>query len=803
MMLTIGLGVTVAPPALADENIPNRAVVSMQDAIALVQGDHASSSMRKAADLSRFRPGNIISDEAFFNSSTMTEAQISEFFKAKVASCRSGYTCLRDYKQNTPNRQADSYCSGYSGSPNESAARIIYKASISCGINPQVLVVMLEKEQSLVTHTWPSQWRYDMALGQGCPDTAPCDPAFSGFFYQIYGAARQMKIYAEGKYFTWYAPGKTWNILYNPNAACGSSPVYIENTATAALYYYTPYQPNAAALRAGYGTGDSCSAYGNRNFYNLFNDWFGSTTTTPSTRPYLIRSDKADPIYLVAGGVRMHVASADDLNTLVAKFGAFSIRPHSEVTAIPSSGTVSRAVRDARDGVIYLLEPDGSKHRFPTADRIVEFGYALSAIANPAPSVIDAFTTGNEVGTLVRAANTSEVFTVNGSAKRHVYDEVALAEILATESSFVATVKSEVIASFTQRATYFGSQRLVRASSKPEVYLTTPTSTLIHVPSLELAALYGATKPVTVVADSSVYSDAKTRTGLKPAVACGDQGRVLDGTTFKTTTVEAAKGLGGTSLTAADCAKFPSPKGSIPGNRIWVTKSGTTDIYYVDGDALRHIWSYNDLLALNGSTTVRTVTWNTTATRAYASGDPLKARENATLRFANDTKVFVMLSGKLRHVASWDALIALAGANPPIDVRPTSQRNQFTYGSAIVADGQFVRFGAGDATYVMRDGVLKHVRSWQTLLSLNAQKVPAVQNLDSALEATFTFGSPILADGLFVRFGAGSEVYLMKDGKLSYIKSFDALLRLAGGSVPLVESISGVAGDFPAGPAIG
>src|SRR5690606_12807423 len=61
------------------------------------------------------------------------------------------------------------------------------------------------------------------------------------------------------------------------NSACGRGPVYVENIATAALYYYTPYQPNAAALRAGFGEGDGCSSYGNRNFYNYFTDWFGST----------------------------------------------------------------------------------------------------------------------------------------------------------------------------------------------------------------------------------------------------------------------------------------------------------------------------------------------------------------------------------------------------------------------------------------------------------------------------------------------------------------------------------------------
>src|SRR5690606_8182666 len=42
------------------------------------------------------------------------------------------------------------------------------------------------------------------------------------------------------------------------------------------LYNYTPYQPNAAALSAGWGTAP-CGAYGNRNFYLYFTGWFGST----------------------------------------------------------------------------------------------------------------------------------------------------------------------------------------------------------------------------------------------------------------------------------------------------------------------------------------------------------------------------------------------------------------------------------------------------------------------------------------------------------------------------------------------
>lgn len=237
----------------------------------------ATGNIRPAADLSQFNPGNIISDQVFFNSGTMSEGAVDSFLRDKGPACQRGYTCLKDFRQTTNSKAADSYCSGYAGSSNEPAARIIMKVALSCGINPQVLIATLQKEQALVTHSAPSESRYTIAMGQGCPDTAACDTRYYGFQNQVYGAARQFKIYAEGRYFTWYAPGRTWNILFNPDRGCGSSPVYVSNTATAALYYYTPYQPNAAALRAGYGEGDGCSSYGNRNFYQYFTDWFGST----------------------------------------------------------------------------------------------------------------------------------------------------------------------------------------------------------------------------------------------------------------------------------------------------------------------------------------------------------------------------------------------------------------------------------------------------------------------------------------------------------------------------------------------
>lgn len=76
---------------------------------------------------------------------------------------------------------------------------------------------------------------------------------------------------------SWYSPyikGANY-IQWNPNTACGGSTVNIQNWSTAALYDYTPYQPGGS-VKCG-RTGDYCSAYGNRNFWLYFTNWFGTT----------------------------------------------------------------------------------------------------------------------------------------------------------------------------------------------------------------------------------------------------------------------------------------------------------------------------------------------------------------------------------------------------------------------------------------------------------------------------------------------------------------------------------------------
>lgn len=352
-----------------------------------------------AADLSQFQPGNIVSDAVFFYKDSMTEAQIQAFLESKVTQCASGYTCLKDYYDTARTIGADAMCGAYAGGTRERASRIIYKVAQACGINPQVILVMLQKEQGLVRSTAPSAYNYRAAMGQGCPDTAACDTRYYGLFNQVFWGAWQLKRYANppgtSQYFTWYAPGKTWNVRWHPNAACGSSPVHIQNQATSNLYYYTPYQPNAAALRAGYGTGDGCSSYGNRNFFNYFTDWFGSTQVPSNACSQPASVAPADGEFVV------NVASLN-ARSAPSTYCEPVVRSLAQGTAVTRTGTSGEWARIRLDGVTY---------------------WVFASYLSPAPAVTytseriageTRYATAAEVALRTHPAQTATVFLASG-----------------------------------------------------------------------------------------------------------------------------------------------------------------------------------------------------------------------------------------------------------------------------------------------------------------------------------------------------------------------------------------------------
>ena len=222
-------------------------------------------------NMSKFNAGRIITDELFFEGSAMTESQIQTFLNEKVPVCRSGYVCLKDYVEaNAYDIPATPMCTRITGSAREKAARIIWRAARACGISPKVILVTLQKEQGLVTDTWPTDRQYKYAMGADCPDSGDGCGLTAGFAKQVFRGTYQFKRYTgppgtgpgtQYDYpFTAMKKVGTWqNIQYGVRTSCGTKRVFISNQATHVLYVYTPYTPNQAALNAGWGTA-TCGA---------------------------------------------------------------------------------------------------------------------------------------------------------------------------------------------------------------------------------------------------------------------------------------------------------------------------------------------------------------------------------------------------------------------------------------------------------------------------------------------------------------------------------------------------------------
>ena len=201
------------------------------------------------AKAASFDSSNLISDGTYMNVDAMSAGDVQTFLNQY-----GGF--LKSYSEN-----------------GRSAAQIIYDAAHGYGdasgsingitintstgtVNPQVLLVTLQKEQSLVTMANQNDSSLRTAMGYGCPDSGGCNSAYAGFTKQVENAAWQLRYNyerAQGHGFGDYQVGQSFCFSDANGTNCGT----YGNRATASLYRYTPHVYN-----------------GNYNFYTFFTNWF-------------------------------------------------------------------------------------------------------------------------------------------------------------------------------------------------------------------------------------------------------------------------------------------------------------------------------------------------------------------------------------------------------------------------------------------------------------------------------------------------------------------------------------------------
>ena len=244
-----------------------------------------------------FSPPHLMDDGVFDNNATMNSAQIQAMLDGtdgRLANPAS--VCLKNFQ--TPNFHFDGTAWHYgditttdvndanyshrwisSYGPNMiPAAQAISLASQQWGINPQVVIATLEKEESLISGSACEAWRYNSAMGYGCPDSGGCNPKYVGFTRQLLWGTWQLKFSKERSIgnvawdgdgditYVGYMTQGTWKRCatcaanyYDGGAILDGQRIVLETGTTAALYSYTPHL--------------------GQSFPGIFEKWFGSVLT--------------------------------------------------------------------------------------------------------------------------------------------------------------------------------------------------------------------------------------------------------------------------------------------------------------------------------------------------------------------------------------------------------------------------------------------------------------------------------------------------------------------------------------------
>lgn len=305
------------------------------------------------------------------------------------------------------------------------AAELIWDASQSSGLNPQVIIVTLQKEQSLTTgHQGSSperlQTALDYAMGFGCPDSGGCGALYKGFYFQLFG-----NVDSENNRYL----GAAKSLMRSFNAPGGRGPLYngsvakvgdtiilgntlggysgvqaqqtitLENAATAALYRYTPHVFN-----------------GNYNFWRYMNQWFrypsGTIIAGPSGQKFMIQN-----------GSRWQI---NDFVIRVRGLNAGSpiVLTQTELESYPDAGLLGLADNTVAmaDGKIYVFL-NNKKHpasQFILGQRGLSVGNAVNATAADLAGYPDGPQLTPSEGTVLRGYTGPAVYVVENGQLRLV-----------------------------------------------------------------------------------------------------------------------------------------------------------------------------------------------------------------------------------------------------------------------------------------------------------------------------------------------------------------------------------------------
>ncbi len=411
------------------------------------------------AKADNFNPNNIITDEEMLNSSSMNLEDIKNFLNDK-----GGYiskNLLKNHEGNIMSTAEIIYnaannfdCDGasLSASPTLEEKKAKCKAVT---INPKFLLVLLQKEQSLLTDTAPTQRQLDYACGYGCPDGVACNNRWVGIGKQINSASLQFYDYIKNPQNYGYKTGNTYT-MKNTNKP--DSVVTIENNATAGLYNYTPHVYN-----------------GNYNFHKLWMKYF--TKTYPNGT--LMQAKGEMGVWLIQDGQKRPFLSR---GALTSRYDTkkIIIVDKSILDSYPKGKGIKFAqysvVRSPR-GTIFLIT-DNEKRGFADGEAFRKVGINPEEVVNASWDDLNAYTDGKAItatstyptGALLQDKKTGGIYWVSDGTKAPLWDAVLLKTKFKNKK--ITQIDSDKLSSYTTIGpVIFGDGELIKPNNSSAVYI--------------------------------------------------------------------------------------------------------------------------------------------------------------------------------------------------------------------------------------------------------------------------------------------------------------------------------------------
>jgi hypothetical protein len=642
----------------------------------------------QAADASQFDAGDIISDALFFDGSAMTTSQVQSFLNDKVSSCRSGYTCLKDYRQATESRAAVSgRCSSYTGTSSETAAAIIAKVGAACGISQKALIVLLEKEQSLVTDTWPSAGQYRSATGYACPDTSSgaaqanflvdhgggwsndghtlpplLDIEYNPYGQTCYGLSPSQMVAwiadfsntvkaRTGTLPAIYSTTNWWNACTGSSSAFSANPLFIASwpsnvangpgTLPPGWSNYTIWQ----FTNATYSNGQPGLFPGDQDVFNgTLSDLQafarnGSTTAGSS----LVRTVGDSTVFLLSGSDKYPIGSLELMN-------AFSVLgPVGFVSDQFLAGYVTRqaATRVLRspDGTIFFTDA-GIKLPFGSCTWVVDYGGKCdtSGFVQLTDEQLSHFATGPAMGPVLGTTAGARYYVTAGTKR----------EILDNQSQAAAGIPG-------------GFNVLTEAA----------VSGLPFGPPVVRDGVFAVQRGTSSY--SYLGNNARYPVEAGAVVSSDVAGRVAG------------------SLYAQSLALIPAGASSFTG----IVQASGSSVKSVLAGGGRYDWAGASTTALPAVSVPQAFIDSYPSKGSIAAGSMIKTASSAT--------VYIVMDSKILPVGAWESLVALAGGKTPTIVTvPDQLVNVLPKGAVALTSNTLVR-SPDEATVYLVNGVTNKI----------------------------------------------------------------------------------------------